>query len=162
MKTSSNEGATGLRWERGTPAAAKRFGRRSRGPSAERTRKCRYSPKVCTSSIRIFDGDLAGSHVLVRGQLQDPAGQAVHQVTRRALRQGAAVVHEEDPVETHGFVHVRGAHQHGRACPQQTYQQMPELLPGNRVNPSGWLVQKEDLRTMDEGRRQPQFFLHTS
>ena len=133
------------------------------GPSAERTRRCRYPPKEWTSSTSGFcNRDVTSGHCGSAASSRIRAGETGHQVARRALRQRAAMVHKDDAVEAHGFVHVGRADQHRRAAAQQTDQQMPEFLPGHRVNAAGRFIQQQNLGAVDQGGSQPEFFLHSA
>ncbi len=163
MKTSSSVAGTTIRWVIETPAAFSRPGRRAVGPSAYRTRKCRYPPNECTSStsgswtatsLAAICGSAASSRYTSR--------KAGHQLARFTLDQRAAVIHKDDAIEAHRFVHVRRADQNGRSAAQQADQQVPEFLAGHRVHAAGRFIQQEHFGAMHQGRRQSKFLLHTA
>ena len=108
--------------------------------------------------FRIILRDLTRRHLVIRIQFKDASLESFHQFARRTLREYTSMVHKDDAVEAHGFIHIRRADQHRRTAAQKSDQQMPELLACNRVNAAGGFIEQKHLGTMDQARRQAQVF----
>ena len=63
----------------------------------------------------------------------------------------AAVDHHRNTVAILGFVHVVSRYKDGDAGVGSLDDEVPEATTGNRVNATGWFVQEDDARAMDDG-----------
>jgi hypothetical protein len=62
--------------------------------------------------FRVIHNDLARRHLILGVQFQNASLQPLHQFTRLSLCEHLSMIHKDDTIETHGFVHIRSAHQH--------------------------------------------------
>ena len=73
-----------------------------------------------------------------------------------------AVMQQPDAVGALGFVQVRRGHEDGDAVLQQLIQDRPEIAAGNRIDAVGRLVQKQNLRPVQQRAHQRQLLLHAA
>ncbi len=133
---------TGRRIVNWTPAAAKAPG--NFGSSLTPSRRRNVQPVAKSTyvlHIQVCGRHPPGFDLRLGDQLQDAALQAFDQLAWCAGFQNFPLIHEQHTVEAAGFIHIRRADQHCRAGAQKPDQQVPEFLPGNRVDAACRLVQ---------------------
>ena len=173
MNASSNDGAMGRSSMHlhtgGSQTARQTFqsdGGRGKGASPSRRRlQTQMQPLAKGGSvlhIGIGPADLASHPFGVRCKLEDAAGQGANQLARRTGRQQAAGDHEAQPGAADCLIHVGRAHDHPGALRQQADDQLPEVLPRDRVHAAGRFVQQQERRTMDQRTGQPQLLFHAA
>ena len=136
--------------------------RTTAAPCPGRTRRCSRLPKRWTASTSPSARGRAGQQCLrLARQLDDAPGQALAKLARRAFADEAATAQEADPRAARRLVHIGRADQHGDLLlAQQRDDEPPEVLPGDRVDARGRLVQEQDARPVDQCQGQPQLLLH--
>ncbi len=99
-----------------------------------------------------------------KGFLQVLAVSLFQQVVRGTSVQNFPCVHGHQPVETLGFVHIRGGHQHAHAGAIATNagNQLPELITGQGIDASGGLIENQQIRVVNQRAAQPQLLLHAA
>src|SRR6202171_5850363 len=86
--------------------------------------------------------------------------QLLDQVVRRLHRQDLAVVHDRDPVaKRFGLIHVMGGQENGPSFRADRFRQLPQVASRLRIEAGGRLVEEEDLRLVDERRRDAEALL---
>src|SRR5206468_8862955 len=75
-----------------------------------------------------------------------------------------ARVHDHEPVEALGLVHVRGRtqHAHGRPALADAVDQVPELPPGERIDARRRLIEDQQVRIVDERAAEAELLLHAA
>ena len=74
------------------------------------------------------------------------------QVRRRVGCQNAAGIHQRDAVAAFGFVHEMRGYEDGHALiARKIDQQLPEPIPGQRINARRRLIEDEHLRPVHNG-----------
>jgi hypothetical protein len=101
---------------------------------------------------------------LDEGLLQCPGLGLHQQFVRRPRHQYPPGVHCDEPVEACSFLHVGRGNQeaHPRSGGADAFDELPELPPGQRIDPGGRLIQDEQIRVVDERAAQTQLLLHAT
>ena len=103
---------------------------------------------------RLFDD---GDERVFHGRLAARLGAArAADFGRRALGQHAAGIHDRDAVAVFGFLHEMRGDDHGHALLGQRGDPPPEFAAGQRIGAAGRLVEKQNLRLVQQrgGHRQ--------
>src|SRR5207248_2254939 len=87
------------------------------------------------------------------------AGESVLQLRGRAERDYLAAIHERQPMEVLGFIHVVRADENRMSALGEIVDKMPERSAGERINAAGRLVQKEHGRIMQNRAAERQALL---